>query len=518
MAISSFKNDKRSSPANLDIQLEEAVDRIVKLAHEARHEKNPSRDIPSEIPDFNRALKVTGRTLLASDGIAMLMSFLGGWLGTLMVSAVFFDGSFQELIGLATAQHIIIFISLGTMTLLWLDTKGHYRQRLPYWETLGQILAVSAVGFIGSGFIEFAAKSPSSRLWMGLSWVLFAAFSLLGRYATRHHLDRNGLWQIPAIVIGRGTTSNGALQALSREKQMGFTIVGQFPGNTLPQLNDPLAWKRLLMAHKATHIFLALEGSEIERNPGALKAMVRSRVPCSIVPPWLGLPSSTLSPHHFMMHDVMMFHDNNRLELPFPKFLKRSFDILASGSALVLLAPVFAVIALMVRRDGGSAFFSQARIGKNGKIFKCHKFRSMRVDADKILNQYLVQSPAAADEWRRFQKLKNDVRITSFGQFIRSTSIDELPQLFNVLKGDMSLVGPRPCMPGQEVFYAEDFSFYTSVRPGISGPWQVSGRNKLTFKERVGLEAWYVRNWSLWMDVVILLKTIPTVLKKGQAY
>jgi undecaprenyl-phosphate galactose phosphotransferase len=171
-----------------------------------------------------------------------------------------------------------------------------------------------------------------------------------------------------------------------------------------------------------------------------------------------------------------------------------------------------------VRRDGGPALFKQARIGKNGKLFNCYKFRSMRIDADKILNQYLVQSPEAAEEWRRFQKLKHDVRVTSFGEFIRKTSIDELPQLINVFKGDMSLVGPRPCMPGQEIFYADDFSFYTSVRPGITGPWQVSGRSKLTFKERVGLEAWYARNWSLWMDIVILLKTIPTVLNKEQAF
>ena len=101
---------------------------------------------------------------------------------------------------------------------------------------------------------------------------------------------------------------------------------------------------------------------------------------------------------------------------------------------------------------------------------------------------------------------------------MRKTSIDELPQLFNVLKGDMSLVGPRPCMEGQEDFYAEDFGSYESVRPGITGPWQVSGRNELTFKERVNLEAWYARNWSLWLDIVIMLKTIPTVLKRGQAF
>jgi lipopolysaccharide/colanic/teichoic acid biosynthesis glycosyltransferase len=142
----------------------------------------------------------------------------------------------------------------------------------------------------------------------------------------------------------------------------------------------------------------------------------------------------------------------------------------------------------------------------------------MRVDAEEVLEHYLVSNPQAAEEWNKFQKLKEDIRITKFGQFMRKTSIDELPQLINVLKGDMSLVGPRPCMSGQEGFYAEDFSSYESVRPGITGPWQVSGRNKLTFKERVNLEAWYARNWSLWLDIVIMLKTVPTILKREEAY
>jgi undecaprenyl-phosphate galactose phosphotransferase len=319
-------------------------------------------------------------------------------------------------------------------------------------------------------------------------------------------------------MLGRGATAQGALQALSRESQMGFNVVGQFPANTLHELNDPYAWTRLLMNYKASHVFLALEGSEIEHHPVALKAMVRSRVPCSIVPPWLGLPSSTLSPHHFMMHDVMMLHDTNRLELPLPRLVKRSFDMIIAGTALVVLAPVFAFVALAIRRDGGPAFFKQNRVGQKGELFNCYKFRSMRVDAEESLKQYLAANPAAAREWHQFQKLQNDVRITSFGHFIRRTSIDELPQLINVFKGEMSLVGPRPCTPGQQDFYAEDLSFYESVRPGITGPWQVSGRNRLTFQERVHLESWYARNWSLWMDIVILLKTVPTLLKKDGAF
>ena len=142
----------------------------------------------------------------------------------------------------------------------------------------------------------------------------------------------------------------------------------------------------------------------------------------------------------------------------------------------------------------------------------------MRVDAEAFLEKYLNEHPEAATEWKKYQKLKKDVRITKVGNIIRRTSIDELPQLLNVIKGDMSLVGPRPIMPGQEEYYGDDFVYYESVRPGITGPWQVSGRNRLTFSERVMLESCYARNWSLWMDIVILLKTIPALLLQEQAF
>ncbi len=517
MNITPIKQRSVKSFAN-DQKLEDAVDRIVSLAQEARYNSSGSAEATHVIPNFTKIQVESGRWLFIADTYALLSAFVIRALLTMLIDVILLQGGFQDLFSYDTAQHTIIFAAIGAIALLWFDTKGHYRQRLPHWEMVGHILAVASICFVSSGFIEFATKSLSSRLWMGLSWVLFGVFIFIGRYAVRTILERQGRWHIHAVVIGRGTTAQGALHALSRENQMGFTIVGQLPSNALHDLSEPHAWKRMLMAFKASHVFLALEGSEIERHPNVLKAMVRSRVPCSIVPPWLGLPSSTLSPHHFMMHDVMIMHDNNRLELPLPKFLKRSFDVCVAGTALILLLPVFCAIALSVRSDGAAAMFTQSRVGKNGKLFKCYKFRSMRVDADAALETYLKQNSEAAEEWKRFQKLQNDVRITKVGHFIRRTSLDELPQLINVVKGEMSLVGPRPCMPGQEALYAEDFSFYTSVRPGITGPWQVSGRNKLTFKERVALEAWYARNWSLWMDIVILLKTIPTLLKRGQAF
>jgi undecaprenyl-phosphate galactose phosphotransferase len=283
-------------------------------------------------------------------------------------------------------------------------------------------------------------------------------------------------------------------------------------------LSRPEAWRQLMATRKAGHVFLALGAEESDCYRTALKALAQARLPYSVTPSWAGLPSDGFTAQAFPMRDTLLLHSIDRLSHAVPCALKRGFDMLASGAALVALSPLFALLCLLVRRDGGPAFFSQPRVGRDGRKFQCYKFRSMRVDAENYLAQYLSENPDKRAEWDMYQKLKKDVRITRVGHFIRRTSLDELTQLLNVLKGDMSLVGPRPIMPGQESYYAEDFSYYQRVRPGITGPWQVSGRNKLTFDERAQLEIAYVRNWSLRLDMQIILKTIPVLLKKEQAF
>jgi Undecaprenyl-phosphate galactose phosphotransferase WbaP len=478
----------------------------------------PSKVFPQDFPNFQQRMKQSGRAMLIADMIALTVAFVDGALLAWALRIAAGDGTFQDLFSLITLRHLISFWAVGVTTLLWLDSRGHYRQRLPYWEATGDIISVASVGFIVSGFFEFASHNSSSRLWIAFSWILFAIIALIGRNIVRHLLHKNGAWQIPAVMIGEGETAASALRTLSRDSYVGFTVVEQLPPLVLSDMNKTSAWKQVLMLHDAHYIFLALEGSEIEHYRAALKSLPRARVPFSIIPPWQGLPSSSLTAHHFMMQDVTMLHDTNRLKLPLPRLIKRVVDVTLAGLALVVLSPLLAAIALVVRHDGGKAFFKQLRVGRQGQLFACYKFRSMRVDAEQNLARYLAENPEATEEWNTYQKLKHDVRVTRVGAFLRRTSLDELPQLINVLKGDMSLVGPRPCMQGQESMYAEDFSFYESVRPGITGPWQVSGRNHLTFKERVALEAWYARNWSLWLDIVIILKTIPTVLRKEQAF
>ena len=197
---------------------------------------------------------------------------------------------------------------------------------------------------------------------------------------------------------------------------------------------------------------------------------------------------------------------------------KRCIDVVVSLLAIVVLSPLLAVLAVISKLDGGPIVFSHTRVGLDKSLFRCYKFRSMHADAEKRLSELLARDEDARQEWNTHFKLKDDPRITSLGLFLRKSSLDELPQLINVLKGDMSLVGPRPVIEEELVLYGEYESDYLSARPGITGLWQVSGRNDLDYDERVTLDATYVRNWTHALDLRILLKTVLVVLTRRGAY
>jgi Undecaprenyl-phosphate galactose phosphotransferase WbaP len=198
---------------------------------------------------------------------------------------------------------------------------------------------------------------------------------------------------------------------------------------------------------------------------------------------------------------------------------KRALDIIGAGLGLVLLSPFFLIVALMVRADGGPAFFAHQRVGRGGKLFGCLKFRSMVIDSQARLEALLASDPAARAEWEATRKLKNDPRITRIGRFLRSTSLDELPQLINVLRGEMSLVGPRPVQEAEiDRYYGASAAHYMAVRPGITGLWQVSGRSETSYESRVALDVSYVARPSMLADLSILLRTPFAVLSRRGAH
>ncbi|PHR94187.1 MAG: hypothetical protein COA69_00900 [Robiginitomaculum sp.] len=198
---------------------------------------------------------------------------------------------------------------------------------------------------------------------------------------------------------------------------------------------------------------------------------------------------------------------------------KRIFDLVFATSMLLMLAPLMVVIACLIRfQDGGKSVYSQDRIGGNGKVFKCLKFRSMIINSKEVLEELLATDPVAAADWEKNQKLKHDPRVTHLGAFIRKTSLDELPQLWNIIRGEMSLVGPRPIVENEVKKYGEFFDYYKSVKPGITGLWQVSGRSGTTYDERVQFDVTYAKTTSFWTDIKIVLGTVPAVLFSKGAY
>jgi Undecaprenyl-phosphate galactose phosphotransferase WbaP len=200
-------------------------------------------------------------------------------------------------------------------------------------------------------------------------------------------------------------------------------------------------------------------------------------------------------------------------------FLKRGIDILLSLALGIVLLPIGLLTAIIIRLDSpGPIFYRQERIGKDGRKITIYKFRTMHPEADNLLAEYLEKSPEARRDWERKQKLDSDPRITRVGKWLREFSVDETPQLFSIFKGDMSLVGPRPILIEQKVLYGEGIEAYRKVRPGLTGLWQVSGRNHTTFQQRTLYDRYYVQNWSVWLDIYILLRTIWVVVSRDGAY
>jgi lipopolysaccharide/colanic/teichoic acid biosynthesis glycosyltransferase len=202
---------------------------------------------------------------------------------------------------------------------------------------------------------------------------------------------------------------------------------------------------------------------------------------------------------------------------PFRQAVKRIFDVIVAPLLLGLLLPIWLIVSLMIMLDGGPLFFARERVGRGGRAFKCFKFRTMVPDAARVLGQVLECHPEAHDDWVRTQKLPNGPHTTWIGDLLRVTGIDELPQLINVLRGDMSLVGPCPAVQ-QELreHYKDESFYYLLVRPGLTGLWQISGRNCTSYEQRVYLDSWYVRNWSLCSDIVILLRTMPLMVSDNR--
>ena len=238
-----------------------------------------------------------------------------------------------------------------------------------------------------------------------------------------------------------------------------------------------------------------------------------------VVPDLAGIPVIGGEAEYFFNERLLAFRTRNNLASRINVIGKRAFDIIAGSLLIMLLAPLLLLIAILIRIESpGPTLFAHKRLGKNGVPFNCYKFRSMVMNAQELLPQLLEDNPELQEEWNRDFKLKHDPRVTRIGRILRQTSLDEIPQLINVLKGEMSLVGPRPIIAEEMERFGDAARDYMMVSPGMTGLWQVSGRSDIDYQERVLMESWYVRNWSLWLDISLLFRTVGIVLNRKGAY
>jgi Undecaprenyl-phosphate galactose phosphotransferase WbaP len=258
-----------------------------------------------------------------------------------------------------------------------------------------------------------------------------------------------------------------------------------------------------------------------ELDAGRLKKLLNSSVSAFrynvLIPNFFSLSNIWMSVRDF--NGVLGIETSHKLRLDWNLAIKRFLELFIVIIAGIILLPFFLLIALFIKINSpGPVFYKHKRLGRNGQYFYAYKFRSMAADAEQKLQGMLDSDPAFKDEWEKSHKLQNDPRITSFGKFLRRTSIDEFPQLINILKGEMSLVGPRPIVDEEVDKYGEDYNRIFSIRPGLTGLWQVSGRSDTNYYDRVAYDMYYLQSWSIWLDLWIIFKTFSVVIKGKGAY
>ena len=347
------------------------------------------------------------------------------------------------------------------------------------------------------------------------------------RFFVRWLFIRAKLWGLPVAVIGSGDQTRNLIEYLLKNQQIGLRPVvlvngfytGDFASKDICILeSEELLARPHLLASRFINTVIIVPGETPRSFQTCIvnsKSFGLKRLVMISSLGWVG--GSAIVPHDFQ--GVLGFEIEQKLLNKGEQNLKRLVDLAVVILGGLFFLPLISLIGLAIRIESpGSVFYSQKRKGKQGNSIKVWKFRSMVTDADELLKQYLADNPDYLEEWEQNHKLKNDPRITKIGKLLRATSLDELPQLWNVLKGEMSLVGPRPIVEDEVRHYKDKFDLYIQVPPGMTGLWQVSGRSDTSYETRVRLDEYYIRHWSIWMDIYVIIRTLWVVIKRSGAY
>jgi undecaprenyl-phosphate galactose phosphotransferase len=413
--------------------------------------------------------------------------------------------------------------------------EGLYRRRMPFIDEIREIsrsliiLTVFLFALISIGHL--------AHLVSRLTILLMAPIGLLtigiGRYWGKLLLHRVGIGTQKLLIIGEVSVAEKIKAELLAEKTLGYRFAGFIPidrkeenllrrhkDDGLKRVGSVAEMEKILSRGEIECVLIAAPSASREKT-SSLADKVYRYVHHVLMIPEMGsgaLLNSEL--YHLFVNQLFLIKVRNSLTERSARFSKMLFDMIVVIASMPVIAPVLLVIGILVKATSpGPVLFRQVRIGKNGKEIRIFKFRTMHRDAEAKLAELLAKDPAARAEWRKTHKLRRDPRVTKLGAFLRRTSLDELPQLINVLCGDMSLVGPRPVTKTElRTKYKDKADYYKLVRPGITGLWQISGRSDVSYEQRVNMDTWYVFNWSLYLDLVILYKTIGVVLRRRGAY
>jgi Undecaprenyl-phosphate galactose phosphotransferase WbaP len=407
---------------------------------------------------------------------------------------------------------------------------GDYSRRQLLWD--GARHTTRAL-MIGGGLYMLAVLASQPKAWLPTLavWVLLMFMLPCARQGMRAVLGKLGFWHLPTAIIGTSETAQEVYPVLCQQLALGLKVlwvVPETPSTALPPALAKLSPivappDRLVAALSAAgcrQVVLVPDEAEQLSHADLIDRLIGADMNVAIIPSLRRLPLFGLSTNYFFGKDLLLLQVRNNLARLPQRILKRSMDLVGALLILALLSPFLLILALWIKlQDGGSVFFVQERIGRGGQPFRCWKFRTMAMDAEAQILRWAQENPAL---WAAYHadnfKLKADPRVTRIGAWMRRRSLDELPQLFNVLTGEMSLVGPRPLLARELPHYGAVITLYERVRPGLTGLWQISGRSHTTFAQRVSYDEWYIKNWTVWYDFVIMLQTVWVLIHGEGAY
>ncbi|MCB1782649.1 MAG: undecaprenyl-phosphate galactose phosphotransferase WbaP [Alphaproteobacteria bacterium] len=465
--------------------------------------------------------------LIIGDITGFILTFVFAWLMFEIFGTYHDRALFPYPSHVITINLIVFYLGLAATGILYFMQKGHYKLATPWWQQVKHICNFSFTSLVIFGFFFYLMKGDMSRAFVIISWIGLIPALMIARLVVRARMIAKGRWSVPTYLIGGFENTIETIYALRSEPFIRFKIKAAILPDSTPtrikrfkEIHENILVKKALPALSPGDFVIISPDTRRELDLSAIiRKVTDAGAEFALVPPVEGFSYYGLQSHYFFGYNIVLLHQNVRLHSLLNQIIKTIMDRIGAVIGLLLLSPLFLYIIFKIKmEDGGPAFFGHKRVGQNGKTFKCWKFRSMVPNAKEVLEELLAKDPAAREEWERDFKLKNDPRITKIGEILRKTSLDEIPQLFNVLRGEMSLVGPRPIVTDEIKYYGDKINDYYAVRPGITGLWQASGRNDVTYALRVYLDSWYVRHWSLWTDIVIVIKTIFVIITGKGAY